>query len=410
MDGKADGKMIRFLRFCRARPAHRRAPSALMLVVTPAMFGFVAVVGLAGANQDDVRSEASAATPVVARSSTSLVSRAAEEVSDPERSNALVVTASSLRLRAKPIGEGAILGSAARGTVVAWTGTQSRGWLEVRLPNGTEGWMHGDYLQESETSAGSARHIPPATSQASASNKPRRDLGPSVKADAIGRATITDGDTIVIGKTRIRLEGLDAPESGQNCHDAQGRSYPCGGRAANALDAMIARRPVACRSKGTDRYDRMLGTCWVAAELSEVTGPKGGVPVEGGAGSLNERMVEAGWALAYRRYSTAYVASERQAEADRRGIWQGAHAPPWDYRRGQRLTSPPASTARASAPPTVASSRNCSIKGNVSGSGRIYHVPGSRWYDRTQIDTGRGERWFCSEAEARAAGWRAPRG
>lgn len=52
----------------------------------------------------------------------------------------------------------------------------------------------------------------------------------------------------------------------------------------------------------------------------------------------------------------------------------------------------------------------CLIKGNISRSGeRIYHVPGGRWYDVTRIDRLRGERWFCSEAEARAAGWRRSR-
>jgi hypothetical protein len=49
----------------------------------------------------------------------------------------------------------------------------------------------------------------------------------------------------------------------------------------------------------------------------------------------------------------------------------------------------------------------CNIKGNVSTRGeRIYHVPGQKYYDRTRISASHGERWFCSEAEARAAGWR----
>jgi hypothetical protein len=54
-----------------------------------------------------------------------------------------------------------------------------------------------------------------------------------------------------------------------------------------------------------------------------------------------------------------------------------------------------------------ASSGSCDIKGNISESGeRIYHLPNNRYYDVTGIDESRGERWFCSEAEARAAGWR----
>ncbi len=52
-------------------------------------------------------------------------------------------------------------------------------------------------------------------------------------------------------------------------------------------------------------------------------------------------------------------------------------------------------------------SPNCVIKGNISMSGeRIYHVPGQRYYDVTRIEPANGERWFCREAEARAAGWR----
>ena len=47
------------------------------------------------------------------------------------------------------------------------------------------------------------------------------------------------------------------------------------------------------------------------------------------------------------------------------------------------------------------------IKGNINAKGeRIYHMPGGQWYDRTRIDPAEGERWFCSEAEARAVGWR----
>lgn len=51
---------------------------------------------------------------------------------------------------------------------------------------------------------------------------------------------------------------------------------------------------------------------------------------------------------------------------------------------------------------------NCRIKGNISGDERIYHTPGSPYYDQTDIDVSIGERWFCSEQEARDAGWRPP--
>ncbi len=67
----------------------------------------------------------------------------------------------------------------------------------------------------------------------------------------------------------------------------------------------------------------------------------------------------------------------------------------------------------AAAPPAGAQQQprpGCVIKGNVSASGeRIYHLPGGAFYNATQIDPKRGERWFCSEAEAQAAGWRRSR-
>ena len=48
----------------------------------------------------------------------------------------------------------------------------------------------------------------------------------------------------------------------------------------------------------------------------------------------------------------------------------------------------------------------CPIKGAVSQDGKVYLLPWSREYDRVKVRSGRGERWFCSEQDARAAGWR----
>lgn len=51
----------------------------------------------------------------------------------------------------------------------------------------------------------------------------------------------------------------------------------------------------------------------------------------------------------------------------------------------------------------------CLIKGNINSKGsKIYHVPGSSSYNSTKIDTSQGERWFCTEFDAIAAGWHAP--
>lgn len=63
--------------------------------------------------------------------------------------------------------------------------------------------------------------------------------------------------------------------------------------------------------------------------------------------------------------------------------------------------------AVVSAPALGQDNRSCNIKGNVSTQGeRIYHVPGQKYYNDTRISPSHGERWFCSEEEARAAGWR----
>ena len=108
-------------------------------------------------------------------------------------------------------------------------------------------------------------------------------------------------------------------------------------------------------------------------------------------------MVLNGWALAYRQYSLDYVGEETAAKGAQAGVWSGEFVPPWAWRRGERLQ---ASTAPDSA-------GGCTIKGNISSSGeRIYHTSDAQDYDRTKINTAKGERWFCSEAEAVAAGWR----
>ncbi len=79
------------------------------------------------------------------------------------------------------------------------------------------------------------------------------------------------------------------------------------------------------------------------------------------------------------------------------GLWRGEFLPPWEWRKRQRASAAP------SRPPA-----GCAIKGNIARDDgeRIYHVPGQRYYGRTRINPEQGERWFCSEAEARAVGWR----
>src|SRR6202162_1199334 len=78
-----------------------------------------------------------------------------------------------------------------------------------------------------------------------------------------GQASVIDGDTLEIHRTRIRLWGIDAPESSQLCRDEDSLQYRCGAKAANGLDAFIAGRPVSCIPISLDQYGRTVASCSV---------------------------------------------------------------------------------------------------------------------------------------------------
>lgn len=136
-----------------------------------------------------------------------------------------------------------------------------------------------------------------------------------------GRASVIDGDTIEIRGQRIRLFGIDAPESSQLC-TVDAKPWRCGQQAAQALDKKISARPVVCIERDRDRYSRVVAVCSVGSE------------------SVNAWLVREGWALAYRQYSSDYVADEDDARKARKGIWRGSFVPPWDWRREQRQRGP----------------------------------------------------------------------
>jgi endonuclease YncB( thermonuclease family) len=128
-----------------------------------------------------------------------------------------------------------------------------------------------------------------------------------------GRAQVTDGDTIRIGETRIRLKGIDAPEIEQQCSRAD-RSYACGDTARRALIDLVSGETVRCRAAGRDRYQRILARCTVKGN------------------DIGTRMVESGWALSYGR---DYDAEEARAQSRGVGLWQGEFERPQDWRRNR---------------------------------------------------------------------------
>jgi endonuclease YncB( thermonuclease family) len=212
-----------------------------------------------------------------------------------------------------------------------------------------------------------------------------------------GVARIVDGDTLAIGETKIRLEGIDAPETDQFCLDRNAAKWTCGVAARDHLIEHVGGRPLDCKPSGTDRYGRTLAVCSLAGE------------------DLNGWMVREGFALAFVHYSTAYVTDEDRARNAQRGLWSGSFIAPWDWRhRGKETTilgaqSVPVSAQAQLLEPVSAAgapSLDCTIKGNVNRQGeRIYHMPGGLSYAKVNMEA-QGKRWFCSEAEAQAAGWR----
>ncbi|WP_457092275.1 thermonuclease family protein [Microvirga sp. P5_D2] len=126
-----------------------------------------------------------------------------------------------------------------------------------------------------------------------------------------GRVQVTDGDTIRMGDTRIRIKGVDAPEMAQTCTRDR-RSYRCGDVARRALIDIISGQEVQCRASGRDRYRRILARCTV-----------GGV-------DIGARMVEQGWAVSYGR---DYDVQELRAQSRSAGLWSGEFERPQDWRR-----------------------------------------------------------------------------
>jgi micrococcal nuclease len=192
-----------------------------------------------------------------------------------------------------------------------------------------------------------------------------------------GRADwIADGDTFTLISTtgeeiEVRLGDIDAPEGDQ----------PYGERARLELERLIEGRPLRVEPLDVDRLGRLVGRVYA------------------GDTDVCARLVEGGAAWAYREFlrDADLLELESRARAARRGLWAAATpVPPWQWRR--QHDAPRVERGAVGA---------CDIKGNVSASGeRIYHLPGQQYYDRTRIDTTAGERFFCSEAEARAAGFR----
>lgn len=133
-----------------------------------------------------------------------------------------------------------------------------------------------------------------------------------------GAAAVVDGDGLEIEGRKIRLFGIDAPETGQHCERDGGLRWPCGQYATVELDRVAGGRRLRCQVKAVDAYERPVAICYH------------------GESDIAAEQVRGGWAVAYRRYSERYVDLEDEARRARRGVWQGRFEKPWDWRRRVR--------------------------------------------------------------------------
>jgi endonuclease YncB( thermonuclease family) len=134
-----------------------------------------------------------------------------------------------------------------------------------------------------------------------------------------GKPRIVDGDTIELSGTRIRLEGIDAPERGQECIDGQKQPYDCGAAAVRTLVELAKGQTINCDATGEDRYGRTLAVCRLATGVD-----------------LNAELVRTGRAVAFRRYSTRYVTEEDEARRAHLGLWAGTFEHPGCWRAHKR--------------------------------------------------------------------------
>jgi endonuclease YncB( thermonuclease family) len=226
----------------------------------------------------------------------------------------------------------------------------------------------------------------------------------SISPASAATATVRDGNNIQLGEVTYRLDGIDAPELDQTCIDDQADPWTCGVEAREQLTRLIDGRSVRCDDLGPDKSykKRHIGLC----------------TVEGETASLNQELVRAGFALDFEPSAKGrFLGDEAAARDARLGLWKGCFVAGAEFRLGNKDGTLFGSACRtdrdrqireALFPDDLAMPPGCSIKGKfavrarVTGNVGIYYRRSCQSYPAiTQPD-----RWFCSEDDAEAAGFR----
>ena len=195
-------------------------------------------------------------------------------------------------------------------------------------------------------------------------------------------ARVIDGDTVELGDgSRVRYIGMDTPESAGDCYNRE---------ATERNISLVLNRVVHLETdiSETDQYGRLLRYAYVDGVM------------------VNELLVLEGYAQVSTfppdvKYEERFLAAQQQAVASSAGLWAGCPAE----------AAPPSGGSAACPQGCLTPPRGCVIKGNISQSSgeKIYHVPGGGSYEETRISPDFGERWFCTDQEAVANGWRKAR-
>jgi endonuclease YncB( thermonuclease family) len=192
---------------------------------------------------------------------------------------------------------------------------------------------------------------------------------------------VFDGNTIQIGNIVYNLAGIDVPELGQIC-DANGNTQRCGLNAAYQLRKMLnlGKASLKCqRLDGENGGSAAVASCALGEQ------------------DVSLAMLQGGHAVAKRDAPPSYVAAEAQAKEAGLGIWGSRFVPPAEWRQGARLAVEDEEGHEA-----------CVIKGISEKGRRLYFGPLDDVYDRIDVEASPEGRTFCSEEEARLAGWRRP--
>lgn len=209
-----------------------------------------------------------------------------------------------------------------------------------------------------------------------------------------GTATVIDGDTIDMTGARIRIAHIDAPEAQQTC-SREGQEWACGTDAIAELVSIIEGKGVACTVIDTDVYGRHVATC------------------QAGIFNAGREMVRRGMAVALDGAPDEYEQAADIAKRINSGVWASTFELPWISREANPQASPqvvqrdplPEARSQPTREHVDQDSSGCLIRGNRSRRGDwIYHLPGRPYYNATHA-----EEMFCTESEARAAGYRRSR-